>query len=210
MSLVGTVLSFEDSYYDYCGGAHPSIDTRFTTVNLSQPGEIRYAETQDTPQMDVDLEKRGKVVKLTDFFSERDILRAMLVDPVVATALSKAAAQAPPRTLAELVELFAEDDYELGDSQFELRPDFLTRFAFHHIEGDKVAIRIGLPPHYGANQALSLQIGLLLPIPENLRRALLLADSGKRGFLMKDARSIARNQITKFRFRMRHNEKIRK
>jgi hypothetical protein len=207
LSVVGTVASFEDQYGDDCGGAHPSSETRFTTVDLSRPGEVRYAREEDTPMMNVDLSNLGKVVKLTDFFSEQDVLRALLADPVVKRALASLNNPVQPKTLAELPELFAGNFYALGDTGFELRPDFLTRFVLHHVEGDQVAVRIGLPPHSGANSTQHQQIGLLLPIPESLRQQLSLADSRQQGFLMVDASRVAGNRTTTFRPRTGDGER---
>lgn len=200
LSVVGVFMSFVDHYYDYCGGAHPSSDTRFTTVDLTKPGETAYQKSEDTPMMNVDQTRSGKIVKLTDYFPKDEIFRALLTDPVVKNALAGLGAHIPATKLADLPELFSENDYELGDSKFELRPDFLTRFVFHHIEDDKVAVRIGLPPHYGFNREQHLQLSLLLPIPATLREALQFADQRKEGFLMKDARRIAGDRITRFAF----------
>ena len=197
-SVVGTLVSFEDQYVDDCGGAHPSADTRFTTIDLARSGEVLYARGEDTPMMDVDLAKPGKIIKLTDYFSEQDILRALLSDLVVKRALTDIKASTSPQTLAELLELFAEYDYELGSTGFDLRPDFLTRFVFHHVEGEKVAVRLGLPPHYGFNRTSHQQLGLLLPIPPALQQSLDLAARRKEGFLMKDSAEIAHSQMTKF------------
>jgi hypothetical protein len=119
--------------------------------------------------MNIDLAKPGKVTKLTDYFAEQDVLQALLADHVIQKALAGLSRQTAPRTLAELPELFAANDYALGDLDFELRPDFLTRFVFHHIEGDKIAVRLGLPPHSGANRSAHQQLGLLLTIPATLK-----------------------------------------
>jgi hypothetical protein len=209
LSVVGTLVSFVDRYFDYCGGAHPSMDTRFTSVDLARPGDLAYAITEDTPMMDVDSTRSGKAVKLTDYFPEEEVLKALLADPIVKKALASKHPTTKP-TLSQLPDLFSENDYELGDSTFELRPDFLTRFVFHHMEGDRVAVRIGLPPHYGANHAQHCQLGLLLPIPAPLRRAIQLANERKEGFLMKDERRIAGNQVTRFALAIGQNTERRR
>jgi len=200
LSVLGTLVSFEDGYFDYCGGAHPSEDTRFTTVDLAGVGDISYVRQRDTPMMNVDLGNPGRIVKLTDYFSHQEILHAILADPVMKTAISDLRLPKAPRKLDDLPTLFASSSYELGNSGFELRPDFLTRFAFHHVEGNKVAVRLGLPPHYGANRTQHMQIGLLLPIPESLRQPVALAAPRREGFLMRDEAEIAKGKATKFRF----------
>lgn len=196
LSVVGSLVSFEDSYLITCErAAHPDIDTRFTTIDLAKSGHLSYS----SDSMDVDLANLGKIIKLTDYFAEEDILRALLADRVVQKALVTVNAPAPPRTLERLVRLIKKDDYSLGD--YYLPPDFLTRFTFHHIEGNRVAIRLGLPPNSVANHAMHLQLGLLLPIPDRLRAQLTLASKRQEGFLMKDAEKIAGEQETVFGFR---------
>jgi hypothetical protein len=199
LSVVGTLVSFEDQYQDDCGGAHPSAETRFTAVDLAKPGEVRYARQDDTPMMNIDLAKAAPVVKLSDYFSERDILRALLAEPTIQRALATLDDRKQPQSLAELPELFKDDDYALGDLDFELRPDFLTRFSFHRVEGKTVAVRIGLPPHSGASRTLHKELEVLLPIPESLQEPFNLAAARRQGFLMSDAAQIAGNQLTVFR-----------
>lgn len=197
LSVVGTLLSFEDRYYAFCGGAHPTVDRRFTTVNLAGgAGDLRYDVGEETSLMDVNLARPGRAVKLTDYFDEGDILRALLSDPVVKDAFAGEDAPEPPQALEDLPKRLADNFYRLGESGFELRPDYMTRFAFHHIEGDKVAVRLGLPPHYGANHALHRQLGLMLPIPASLRKQLVSASNQQNGFLMQDASKIANGRVT--------------
>lgn len=195
LSVVGTLVSFEDQYGLFCGTL--SLGTRFATIDLAKPGQVLYVQNE----ADVNSANPSKIVKLTDYFVEEDVLRALLADRVIQSALRTLNTSAQPQTLTELPELFAGNDYELGDTGFELRPDFLTRFVFHHIEGDRVAIRIGLPPHYGANSSQHQQLGILLPIPNTLRQPLTLAAARQEGFLMRDATRIAGNQSTEFNFR---------
>jgi hypothetical protein len=59
-------------------------------------------------------------------------------------------------------------------------------FAFHHVSGDRVAIRVGIPYATEVCRGTLHQIGLLLPIPEALRQDLERARTGEAGFLMAD------------------------
>ena len=88
----------------------------------------------------------------------------------------------------------------LNGTDLSLRPDFLTRFAFHHLEGDLVAVRLNLPSIAFAYR--SQQIGLLLPIPSELRQPFALAAIGHEGFFMKEAPRGIRNKLTKFSFKI--------
>jgi hypothetical protein len=205
LSVVGSLVSFVDYYSLICGhasgSAPPSLDTRFTTIDLGKQGDVLYNLAGDTSDRDIDLVKPGKIVKLSDYFKEQELLNALLNDRIIKKALSDLERPSFPRTLSELRELFADRDYELGDTGYELRPDFLTRFVFHHIDGSKVAVRIGLPPNNGAKKAFHLQLGVLLEIPPALRKSFELAETRKEGFMMKDIAVIADKQMTEFSFK---------
>jgi hypothetical protein len=198
LSIVGTLISFKDNEYSDCGGAHPTTEMRFTTIDLARPSEVFYGQGENA--MDADLRRPGKVVKLTDYFAASDVLNALLADRVIKRALAGAGISSPPRTLASLPEIFAKDGYVLNETELTLRPDFLTRFAFHHIEGDTVAVRLNLPSIAFAYR--SQQIGLLLPIPSQLREPLALAVIGQEGFMMQKAPPAIRDQVTRFAFKI--------
>jgi len=198
LSIVGTLISFQDEEYSDCGGLHPSTYRRFTAVDVSRPGEILYGQREEA--MDADLKRSSKIVKLTDYFNEQHIVNALSADRVIQQALTEAGVSGPPPSLAALPELFAKNNYILSGTELELRPDFLTRFAFHHIEDGKVAVRINLPSLSAAYRAQ--QIGLLLPIPPSLQQPFDMAVTGRGGFLLREMPRTARNQFTRFGFKI--------
>ena len=112
----------------------------------------------------------GRPVKLTDAFPERDIFNALMNDPVIKKALKGAS----PRNLTELKAAVA--GYRSEDGRFTL--DGLgDNFTFHHVKGDKVAVRVSLP-HGAPEWSDSLtQLGLYLPIPAGLERDLYRANA---------------------------------
>ena len=55
--------------------------------------------------------------------------------------------------------------------------DFLNRFAFHHIDSDKVWVRIGLTGNADCSSELT-EIGITLPLPQSLQDELAAADQG--------------------------------
>ena len=196
LSIVGSLVSFQDTEYSDCGGAHPTTETRFTAVDLKREGSVVY---QYGESVDVDVDRPGKAVKLTDYFQESEILKALLADPVISEALKEAGVATPPKTLAALPEVFAKNGY-LINGELSLRPDFLTRFAFHHLEGDMVAVRLNLPSiAFGYR---SQQLGLLLPVPAVLKHSLASAASGEEGFLIGPAPQSIRKQQTRFSFKI--------
>ena len=74
--------------------------------------------------------------------------------------------------------------------------DMLSRYAFHHVSGNRVAVRIGLSHGCEANRGGLTQLGVYLPIPAALSAPLTAAAAGKQGFLM----ARAPNQMTAFHY----------
>jgi len=201
LSVVGSLVSFQDEYADFCGGAHPTADFRFTTIDLAKPGSLAYAREDSTPMMNIDLQNPPpKAVKLTDYFSDQDLPNALLDDKLIRATLLALGSSSPPKTLAELSELLAKVGYLLGDSGFQLSPDFITRFSFHHLEGKRVAIRISLSPASTATQSAHQQLGLLLSIPASLSVQLPLAEGRQQGFLMSYAERALKEKTTTFTY----------
>jgi hypothetical protein len=199
LSIIGPLLNFEDNEYSDCGGAHPSTELRFTLVDMCRPGQVEYR--YDLDFLDADLQSPGKIAKLTDYFSEADVLIALLANRVIKETLAEAGASAAPQTLAELLEVLARADYALNGTEVVLRPDFLTRFAFAHVEGERVAVRLNLPSVAVADR--SKQVTLLLPIPPELKQPLALAARGEEGFLMDNAPASTRKRFTRLGFKTR-------
>jgi hypothetical protein len=201
LSAVGSLLSFEEAYYAFCQGwAHPAVETRLTALDLAKPGELAYADSATFPPIDIDLSDAGKAVQLTDIAAASDILRALLHDPIIRKTVENIAQPASVRTLQELQQLLADQSLEVGECLFRFPEDVFTRFAFHHLEGDHIAVRLGLPPNVSACRTQHAQLGLLLPIPPALQKALTLAASRQAGFLMQDQKKIAGTRVTTVAF----------
>lgn len=201
LSVVGSLVSLEDGSYAFCQGwAHPAMETRWTAIDLAKPGDVAYASTDGLAPIDIDLTKLGKVVMLTDVFAEDAILNALLADPIIKQALQHIGTLTSPHTLHDLPKLLENRSLEAGDCVFRLPVDVLTRFVFHHVEKDHVAVRLGLPPNAEACRTQHARLGVLLPIPASLKTSLALAASGKEGFLMKNQKKIAGNQTTTVAF----------
>jgi hypothetical protein len=87
------------------------------------------------------------------------------------------------------------------DGRYYLPDDFLRHFAFHHVEGNKVAVRIGLSHGAEVWRGHLTQMGLLLPIPARLSRPLEAAAKGREGFLMNLSDKGRRKHQTPLEFR---------
>ena len=167
LSVVGNIGNLGESEYVKCQGtAPPSSETRLTAVDFA---------------------KGGKLVKLTDFFAESDILKALLADNLLKNALAHS--KTPPSTLQALYEGLEWSAITIRNCEYGLSEYFLSQFAFHHLSRNQVAIRLNLLPLTHACQSKSRQLGFYLPIPTALKSALNQANRGKAGFLMN--RSIA-------------------
>lgn len=177
LSRVGPYVSKEIDVNTKCaGGTHPSDSHEFRTID-STAG--------------------GKSLNLTDLFKKEDIYDALMNDKIVQSALSSV--HAHPKNFEELQKTLNIDD-GLGIGVYQERPGkdpvdiylnnhILSNFAFHHMDGNKVAVR--LLPDFGSEAARNkmTQLGIDLPIPAGMEDAFANASGGNGGFLMKDSRT---------------------
>jgi hypothetical protein len=175
LSLVGTVVSYQQADYVSCPGtAHPSAQTSYQTLNLARPAQLPL---------------------LTDLFSEASVLTSLLAEPTIRAALRDLKPAKLPSTTQQLVALLTQWS---GSCAYGFSKDLLSRFAFHHLEGGKVAVRIGLSHGCEAMRGNLYPLGILLPIPNTLGLPLRKAQFRQAGFLMKDQRRIAQKKVTVF------------
>ncbi|WP_233585118.1 hypothetical protein [Corallococcus sp. CA054B] len=166
LSVVGPWASYEESSSGYTGGAHP----------YAHSGYVTWDVTKD----------RG-AFNLLDVFPEKDVLQALKADGFVKKHVGDAKAFASAKTVAALLESLEPGEDCVG---FQYGLDNVKRsVAFHHVEGDKVAVRIAFGYDNEACRGNMFVVGMLLPIPATLKPALERANTRQEGFLMKDARS---------------------
>jgi hypothetical protein len=197
VSIVGTLVSLDDQYGIICAKA--SIGERFTTIDISNRQALR---TGAKISLDGGPALPNRV-RLSDYFDERSILNAVVSDPLIREALRNEGAKIDLRTLAQVSSFFEGHPASIRSNGglFSLPADFLSRFAFDHIENNVVSVRISLQPASEADHAAHSELELLLPIPKSLERSLSLAVSRKEGFLMKDAAEVGRDRRTTFTFK---------
>lgn len=165
-SVVGPYLSYrEDRYWE--GGAHPSGSIGYHVVDVRSP---------------------RREVRLTDLFPQAAVRDALWSDPVVRKALAGGGVRTRPATAAALVKALELKSFG-GDEgmTYQFMPNFLSQFAFHHLEGDRVAVRLNVPWSAEIYRFQSTEIGILLPIPPGLRGPLRRAAAGREGFLARNA-----------------------
>lgn len=183
LSVVGTIASLQDSEDFYCQGTpHPTIETRF---------------------MSIDLAKAGRKAKLTDLFAQADILKALLADSVIKSALEQAKPPQSPTTLKALHDTLELTQMPIKECSYYLPADFLNQFAFHHVNDNQIAVRVNLQPSAPACQSMNMQLGFYLPIPAKLQSTITQAQTGKVGFLMQTSPTVANKNTTTLQFSTR-------
>jgi hypothetical protein len=183
VSLVGSQLTFSDVYDSSCDSeAHPSSDYRITTVDLRRTSASKYTPSVDDPAS-LDMASLGPVVALTSLFGREEILTKIAADPLLKRYLSAA-----PKTLDDIRNALGDEGVKPTKSpcSFTLAPDYPTRFSFHHLIGNQLAVRLELSPIGGACRGAKADLGILLAMPPDLRPALDAAAAGRSGFLAKN------------------------
>ncbi len=172
LSIVGPFLSYRETSGGYTAGAahptgHVSLETRDLARDASPP--------------------------LLDLFPEKPVVAALKADRWVRKFANPEGGFARATTVAQL--LAALDPNWAQENAAGEEPDcsldvsfggsFGAEFYFHHVEKDRVAVRILVAPgSEWCNRAQGPQeIGLLLPIPDALRAHVAKAQRGEAGFL---------------------------
>jgi hypothetical protein len=203
LSVVGSILSLQDElYYEITPSAHPGGETRFTTIDLAKPGEVPDPWAQEDG---LNPKRLGRVAKLTDYFPEQEVLKALLHHTVIQESLGGKSAS----SLAKLFELLKEQSIEIKGIPCVFPRDFLTRFAFYQLQGDRVAVRLGLPSIGGPFRSFHAEVDLLLPVPPALKKSLTLAVAGKEGFLQVDRKKMAGEGVTLITFSFNGKGKVK-
>lgn len=171
LSVVGTLVIIRETGDSYTPGtAHP---TRYDVLHVR------------------DFQRKDAKPSLLDFYTEKQLVQALKVDPWIRKFADPEGGFAEAATLKDLVASldleWAQQNAEHGDCAFDVSfsSGMVGNFFFHHVRGDEVAVRIAVPPgSEWCNRAEGgQQIGLLLPIPERIRDDLLEAVRGEAGFL---------------------------
>jgi hypothetical protein len=162
LSVVGSLLCIREDHY-WEGGAHPS-------------GSISYAA--------VDIAHPKRKLKLTDFFPDAQVRDALWADKIIHKTLADAGVKRKPATAFALQKALATKYFGGEEGQtYCFTVDFLSQFSFHHLEGNRVAVRLCVPWGAEIYRFQSTEIGILLPVPAALRSQIQAAADGKAGFL---------------------------
>lgn len=166
LSVVGPWVSYEQSSGGYTGGAHPYAHTTYVTEDVT----------------------KGKgTFSLLDVFPEKDVLQALKADGFVRKHIRDEAEFKNAKTVEAMLQSLDAGEDCVG---FQYGLDAVKRaVAFHHVEGNKVAVRIAFGYDNETCRGNKFVVGVLLPIPASLRPALERAAKRQEGFLMKDRKA---------------------
>jgi hypothetical protein len=173
LSVVGPILSYREMSGGYTAGtAHPTGYERLGTRDLSR--------ADASP-------------RLLDLFPEKQVVAALKADRWLRKFANPERGFARATSVAELVAALDPDwaqENATGDEpecslDVSFGDGFGGTFYFHHVEKDRLAVRIPVAPgsEWCNRLALRQEVGLLLPIPDALRVHVARAERGEAGFL---------------------------
>ena len=143
----------ESTYYRFLSLVGPIL-----SVERNYEAEEGIRLYTDTRFQAIDI-TTGESARLSSYFPQSEILQALLNDKFIENRLKK-----KPESIKSLKDLTLalKDPCEIN-----LGPEALSFFAFHHVRGNQVAVRLGLPPGCGEMiRATFTEIGIYLNIPE--------------------------------------------
>ena len=190
LSIVGPFLSMRYSCHtDFLNPdgtpatAHPSGSDLYVTMDMRRSIKpIADAYKRSAAEINT-LAKP----ELTDLFPKNTVIDALKRDDLFSNSLQPFH-DLP--TLRKTLEQFPQ----LTEGCGTFNPSILNAFYFHHKEGKKVAVRIGIPGSGPCRNNIT-EAGILLPVTDAIKSELDSADRGKSGILGKGLTAL-RNAVT--------------
>lgn len=183
-------------------GESPFEEYTFQYKILSVAGSLMFLQetTSYSPQsylnesyVAIDLSNPKGTRKLTDFFSETEILNALLKNQMIVEDL-KANDLHAPKNLTEFFAAFDREPTEATEKQIDkcrFSKNVFESFAFNRIENDKIAVDLGVACRAEMRADKVYPFELLLPVKAELKT------EGKQNFKLKTA---AEDQETLIKF----------
>lgn len=167
-SLVGNLMSIEIDEMTSCEiEAHPSNKVYWIVFDLNNPSRLKF------------LNGVPYSLKLTDFFSDKEILDAMLENEEIENVIATIDPNYKPKTYLELIYWFKKKEIvNFEHSEGQLNENSLAAFSFSRIQENYVFVNIGLSAYRHSSW-----LELKFRVPEKLKKQLELANSEKDGFL---------------------------
>jgi hypothetical protein len=193
VSIVGPMMFLEVETFLGCGIMQ--YHKHWVVVDLLHPSNIKwYADTKE------DQDFTGYGVKLSDFFSDAEILNGLLQTDHVKEAIALIDPEFRPKTVAELINWFQKKydesmapepvvkkwdftDLEV-DNTGRLSARLYTGFVFDKVDHDALVVRVGLYPVHKSHEVANIEIKL--PIPGKIRTDIIAAQGKQNGYLYVD------------------------
>jgi|GEM_PF-6001208 len=154
---VGHTLGYEETSTHHVAGYGDRVRTEYHTVDMAT----------------------GRDLALTDLFHSRDVYAALMQHPFVQKSLDGK----KPADLDALVRALQGKRTAVGELEFSER--FLSNFTLHYLEGNRVAIRLGLTGKTsGRNELLEerskgrADLEIKLPVPAHMKQDVIRAALG--------------------------------
>lgn len=159
----------------FIDGKDTKIKTTTKTTILSEVSYVVSIKTTSTSTIPFqgccgstvvayDIRSKGSLASLTNWFPETEIIRSLARDSWLAKRIKQ---------LKSLDQLSASGT----ENPLVCRSALDHSFAFHHLNGDSVAVRLYLPNECFGE---SVQLGFYLPIPDSLKAIFTAASTQKK------------------------------
>ncbi len=183
LSIVGNLMTIEINNMTFCPPeAHPSDEPLWIVVDLNKLENAKFNKPF------------GNSIKLTDIFSDKDVLEAMLENEEIKQAMNEIDTNYKPKTAIELARWFRikEETWDsdkvsyYGDTanfarKGQLNENSLSDFSFEKVEDDYVFVNLGLQPVNRSSDLPTLSVKL--KIPDKIKHNFESANSKQNGFL---------------------------
>lgn len=113
---------------------------------------------------------KGKIkpLKLTDLFSEKEILDKLLKSSEIKSVFEEEKTK-PPTTLGQLILFFKKRDFRLNNGRFDLSSNFISEFVIYGVEQNEVIIRLSIHPNSTADRRTEAFIELKFKLPQTIK-----------------------------------------
>ncbi len=188
MSIVETLIAFEQETMIVCFNNYenPGREVRWITIDISKKEPIPF-----TISNGIDLEKTGRLAKLTDYFSDDIILEQLLLNMQIKSIVEAN----PSKKIKSTLELFSLMKGEgIGKNNiYSLTRESFLGFVIDRVEGDNVIVKLQLIP-IGRRDLVDF-IEISLPISDKLSACLKEKELQKKNLLAIDSNKVVKKDI---------------
>lgn len=190
-SIVGSILSFQDTYYIGCEDI-VYVEKKEITAAVDI---ARSTDFFDPVEVRILTGKRSRAVDLRSFFSDDEIFKALMKTPEIRETLKYAERFRIPGNLAELLKGIDEVGVDgIDGSGHRITNETWSSFIFVDLTSENVIVEIELKSSSASPTNPILR--LTLPIPRALEKDLHLANARDEGALSVYLDKLSENKTT--------------